>query len=77
VGAREAPVPTRLQHIILDELSLGRLSPSEIARRIDRKEESIVRALKAMMRNNWVGADWRVQEGLLLPHAKRGCGEAP
>ena len=58
--AKEVHIPTELQRLILGELSLGRLSPSKISERTDRKEESVVRVLKLMMKNNWVG---RVGEG--------------
>jgi len=70
---REAPVPTELQRLILGKLSLGRLSPSEIAERTDRKEESVVRILKMMMKNNWVG---RVGEGRRVYYFLTQGGEA-
>jgi hypothetical protein len=50
----EIPVPTELEYHILNELIKGRLTPSDIAERLERKSPSIVRSLKKMMKKNWV-----------------------
>lgn len=51
---KEIEVPTKLEYEILKELSKGRLTPKDIAERIDRPLPSIVRSLKEMMNKNWV-----------------------
>ena len=50
----EAENPTALEHEIMKELSKGRLTPSDLGDRLDRKQPSIVRTLKEMMKKNWV-----------------------
>jgi len=39
---------------MLKELSKGRLTPTEVAGRLDKTSPSIVRALKKLMNKNWV-----------------------
>jgi DNA-binding MarR family transcriptional regulator len=51
---KEIEAPTELENQILKELSKGRLTPKDIADRIDRPLPSIVRSLKDMMNKNWV-----------------------
>ncbi|MDV3277598.1 MAG: MarR family transcriptional regulator [Nitrososphaerales archaeon] len=49
-------VPTGLERLILDELSReGRLTPSDLSERLDKKAPSIVRALSSMLNRGWVG----------------------
>jgi len=50
----EIIVPTDLEFLILSELSKGRLSPSDISERLEKKSSSIVRSLSRMMKKNWV-----------------------
>jgi len=50
----EIEIPTQLEYQILKELSKGRLTPTEIAGRLDKTSSSIVRSLKEMMNKNWV-----------------------
>jgi Cdc6-like AAA superfamily ATPase len=51
---KEIEMPTRLEYLILKELSKGRLSPVDIAGQLDKASSSIVRSLKGMMSKNWV-----------------------
>ena len=50
----EIEIPTQLEHQILKELSKGRLTPTDIAGRLDKASSSIVRSLKRLMNKNWV-----------------------
>ena len=50
----EIEIPTQLEYQILNALSKGRLTPTDIADRLDKTSSSVVRALKGMMKNNWV-----------------------
>lgn len=50
----EVEIPTELEYQILKELSKGRLTPKDIADRLDRPSPSVVRSLKEMMNKNWV-----------------------
>ena len=50
----EIEIPTQLEYRILEELSKGRLTPTDIASRLDKTSPSIVRSLKEMMNKNWV-----------------------
>jgi predicted transcriptional regulator len=50
----EIEIPTELEYQILKELSKGRLTPTDIAGRLDKTSSSIVRSLKGMMNKNWV-----------------------
>jgi predicted transcriptional regulator len=51
---KEIIVPTDLEFLILSELSKGRLTPSDISERLEKKSSSIVRSLSRMMKKNWV-----------------------
>ena len=51
---KEVEVPTELEYQILRELSKGRLTPTDLAERLDRPSPSVVRALKEMRNKNWV-----------------------
>lgn len=50
----EIEIPTQLEYQILKELSKGKLTPTEVAGRLDKTSSSIVRSLKGMMNKNWV-----------------------
>jgi len=50
----EIIIPTVLESLILGELVKGRLTPSDISERLDKKSPSIVRSLSRMMGKNWV-----------------------
>ena len=50
----ETETPTQLEHEIMKELSKGRLTPSDLVDRLDKRSPSIVRTLKEMMSKNWV-----------------------
>jgi len=50
----EIEIPTQLEHQILKELSKGRLTPTDVAGRLDKTSPSIVRSLKGVMNKNWV-----------------------
>lgn len=50
----EIEIPTHLEYQILKELSKGRLTPTDVAGRLDKTSSSIVRSLKGMMNKNWV-----------------------
>ena len=50
----EIIIPTDLESLILGELVKGRLTPSDISERLDKKSPSIVRSLSRMMEKNWV-----------------------
>lgn len=50
----EIEMPTQLEYQILRELSKGRLTPTEVAGRLDKTSSSIVRSLKGLMNKNWV-----------------------
>jgi DNA-binding MarR family transcriptional regulator len=50
----ETETPTQLEHEIMKELSKGRLTPSDLVDRLDKRSPSIVRKLKEMMGKNWV-----------------------
>jgi len=50
----EVEIPTQLEYQILKELSKGRLTPTEVADRLDRTSSSIVRSLKGLMNKTWV-----------------------
>jgi len=50
----EIEVPTKLEYLILKELSKGRLTPAEISNRLNKSSPSIVRALTKIMSKNWV-----------------------
>ena len=54
VEEEEIIIPTDLEFLILSELSKGRLTPSDISERLDKKSSSIVRSLSGMMKKNWV-----------------------
>ena len=54
VFKEEIEIPTQLEHQILKELSKGRLTPTDVAGRLDKTSPSIVRSLKGMMNKNWV-----------------------
>jgi len=47
-------IPTELEYKILKELIKGRLTPKEIAERLERPSSSIVRSLRKIMHKNWV-----------------------
>jgi DNA-binding MarR family transcriptional regulator len=51
---KEVEVPTELEYQILRELSKGRLTPTDLAERLDRSSPSVVRSLKEMRNKNWV-----------------------
>lgn len=50
----EIEIPTQLEYQILRELDKGRLTPTDVAGRLDKASASIVRSLKEMMNKNWV-----------------------
>ena len=50
----EALVPTELEHMIMLELSKGRLTPSDLSEQLEKHSSSIVRSLQEMMRKRWV-----------------------
>ncbi|GAH42331.1 unnamed protein product, partial [marine sediment metagenome] len=50
----ELEIPTELEYQILKQLSKGRLSPSEVAGRLNKASSSVVRSLKGVMNKNWV-----------------------
>jgi len=50
----EIEIPTKLEYQILKQLSKGRLTPTDIAGRLDKASSSVVRSLKGMMGKNWV-----------------------
>jgi len=50
----EKETPTELEQLILTELRKGRLTPADLSDQLDRKPQSIVRALGKMMKKNWV-----------------------
>ena len=50
----EEETPTELEQLILTELRKGRLTPADLSDRLDKRPQSISRALGKMMRNNWV-----------------------
>ena len=50
----EIKIPTQLEYQILKVLSKGRITPTDIAGRLDKKTPSISRVLKGMMKKNWV-----------------------
>jgi DNA-binding HxlR family transcriptional regulator len=54
VEEEEIIIPTDLEFLILSELSKGRLTPSDISERLDKKSSSIVRSLSGMRKKNWV-----------------------
>ena len=50
----EIEIPTKLEYQILRELCKGRLTPTDIADRLDKASSSVVRSLKGMMKKNRV-----------------------
>jgi len=54
VFKEEIEIPTQLEYQMLKELSKGRLTPTDIASRLDKTSSSVVRSLKEMMNKNWL-----------------------
>jgi len=50
----ETQGPTELERLILRELRKGRLTPTDLSQKLDRKAPSIVRSLAKMRKDNWV-----------------------
>jgi Cdc6-like AAA superfamily ATPase len=46
--------PTKLEYEIMNELSKGRLTPSDLSDQLDKHSSSIVRTLQEMMKKRWV-----------------------
>ncbi|MBI2184246.1 MAG: winged helix-turn-helix transcriptional regulator [Thaumarchaeota archaeon] len=65
--------PTDLEGSILDELSKSKLTPSDLADRLDKKAPSIVRALSSMFKKGWVT---RVGQGRRAYYSITQKGEA-
>ena len=50
----ELTLPSELEHLILFELTKGRLTPADISDRLEKQSSSVVRVLRRMMAKNWV-----------------------
>ena len=70
----ETLTPTQLEHDIMNELSKGKRTPSDLSDQLDKYPSSIVRSLHQTMNKRWVTRGWKRKKSILFAYDPWRCG---